>query len=177
MTAKACIKCGISLTGDTTTWYRQKNYIHKCNDCIRAKKREQAKNIPADVLNFRSKKYNKKLKENDPVKYTCRQMSASAKKRAKALGLDCGVSTDFLISIAPTKCPVFNVELKYGGGEKTKWSPSLDKIDPLKGYTKDNVQIVSNLANLMMSEASMDEQIMFAEWVLGSWEKSRGLTK
>jgi hypothetical protein len=174
MVSKSCIKCGVELNSDTTTWYRQKNYIHKCNECVKEEKRIAARSIPVDISRARALKALKKLKTLDPVKYTCRQMASSAKKRARALGLDYNIDTKFLISIAPEACPVFNKKLKYGGGEKTKWSPSLDRIDSSKGYTKDNVQIVSNLANLMMNEASLEEIILFSEWAI---EKYKGVDK
>lgn len=170
---KSCCICGIGLNGNNTTWYRQKNYIHKCNDCVRAEKREQAKRyLAADPEKYkdRSVKYRAKLKEENPVKYTCIQMRASAHKRAKALGVPFNIDVGYLVGIAPKYCPVLGVEIKYGGNEKTKASASLDRIDSLKGYTKGNVQIICNLANLMKSEATMDEQISFARWVISTCE-------
>lgn len=95
-------------------------------------------------------------------------MNASSKKRANALGYDHDLTTDFLITIAPDVCPIFKQPLTYGGGKKNKFPPSLDRADSSKGYTRDNVQIVSFLANLMKSDANDEEQIMFANWVLST---------
>lgn len=56
-----------------------------------------------------------------------------------------------------THCPVFGVELVMGNGTNHRWSPSLDKIVPAKGYVKGNVVVVSLRANMIKSNASVDE--------------------
>ena len=61
----------------------------------------------------------------------------------------------------PKKCPVLGIDLQYSdiGSKKyqTDNSPSLDRIDPKKGYTKDNVVIMSNLANRIKTDATADQ--------------------
>lgn len=169
MAEKKCIKCDALLTSDNFTWYRAKNYIWKCNSCIKeekrlhiAKKRAENPQHYDDLQNS----YKVRLRQEDPVKYSCVQMRASSRKRAIALNKPHNITTDYLCSIAPKACPVFGHELKYGGGPKTKYSASLDRIDSSKGYTIGNVQIISQLANLMKNEASSDELVLFAKWVL-----------
>lgn len=171
---KNCIICGAVLNADNTTWYRQKNYIHKCNDCDRAEKTNQAREKrrkDPSAANERSRKHREKVKTQNPVKYTCEQMRSSATKRAKALGFDLDITTDYLSSIAPHNCEILGIKLKYGGGIKTKASASLDRMNPKFGYIIGNVQIISNLANMMKNEASSDELSMFAEWVMRSHDK------
>jgi hypothetical protein len=134
----------------------------------RLKREEQAKRYAANPEQSKTQSalWNAELKSKDPVKYTCKQMKASAKKRAEALGIPFDLTLSFLVSIAPRTCPVFGRELKYGGGDRTNQSPALDRIDSTKGYTIDNVQIISQLANLMKSNATEDELKMFAKWVV-----------
>ncbi len=174
---KNCIKCGCELNSETTTWYRQKNYIHKCNDCIRKEKKEWAKNNYSSYTARRSKKSREKSRKENPKRYSCIQMKASAKKRAKSLGLDYDLTLDFMMSMAVDCCPILGLELSYGGGKKSNRSPSLDRKDSTKGYTVDNVWIVSNLANCMKSNASHEEIYKFSEWGLRTFEKIKGRAK
>ena len=178
---KQCIICAADLTGENTTWYRQKNYIHKCNDCTRKEKTVQqresrAKNPGLAVV--RTRAYQERLRAKDPVRYTAQQQVSSAKRRAEALSLPYDLTSEYVISISPAQCPVFGSDLKYGGGEKTNQSPALDRIDPLKGYVVGNVQVISQLANMMKSNASYAELQSFAEWVLSpANEKTKGVAR
>lgn len=173
---KYCIKCNVLLNSDNTTWYRMKNYIYKCNDCVRKEKAEQArkkqKQNPQKYAE-RSRKYLNKLKTEFPKKYTARQQYSSAQKRAQALNLNFNLTCAFIESISPDYCPILNKPLKYGGGEKTNESPALDRINPEKGYIRGNVQIVSLLANLMKSNATEKDMLAFAEWVFKNYKNDK----
>lgn len=75
-----------------------------------------------------------------------------AKYRAKKRNLLFNLTLDD-IQIPPL-CPVFNTPLVFKGGPD---APSVDRIDNTKGYTKDNIIIVSLKANLFKSYATIDE--------------------
>lgn len=80
----------------------------------------------------------------------------SAKTRAKKSGLE------FTISIydieVPLACPVLGLKLeKSTTGKRVDSSPSLDRIDNSKGYTKDNTRVISWRANKLKSDASIEE--------------------
>lgn len=47
-----------------------------------------------------------------------------------------------------------------------KNSPSLDRIDNNRGYTKDNIQVISQCANAMKGAATWGELKMFAKWIM-----------
>lgn len=49
-----------------------------------------------------------------------------------------------------------------GSGRHLK-NMSIDRIDPNKGYTKDNVQLVCAQVNMMKSDMSLEELYMFCE--------------
>jgi len=53
-------------------------------------------------------------------------------------------------------------EGKHGGKND---SPTLDRIDPNKGYVKGNIQVLSHLANMMKSNATAEELHLFADWI------------
>ena len=75
-----------------------------------------------------------------------------AKYRAKKKGLPFNLELSDII--IPTTCPVYGMPMQYNTG----WnSPSIDRIDNSKGYTKDNIIIVSVKANSHKSTATLDE--------------------
>lgn len=73
----------------------------------------------------------------------------------------------YLKHLAPKKCPVFKKPFVYGAENSPTWmSPSIDKIDPSKGYVRGNIQIISYLANAMKRDATPKELKQFAQWAL-----------
>jgi hypothetical protein len=48
-------------------------------------------------------------------------------------------------------------------------SPSIDRKDNTKGYTKDNVWVISQLANQMKSNATPEQLRAFARWILSEY--------
>jgi hypothetical protein len=72
----------------------------------------------------------------------------------------------YLKSITPTHCPVFGVKFEGGGQGFTRWSPSIDRKDPTKGYVAGNLQVISNQANYMKRDATAEQLATFARWVL-----------
>lgn len=92
-------------------------------------------------------------------------MLHAAKKRAKNSGFDFDLCVEELV--VPLICPIIGIELATGSLKKEKQSPSLDRLDNAKGYTKDNAWVVSSLANTMKSDASFEELVLFARWIVG----------
>ena len=45
-------------------------------------------------------------------------------------------------------------------------SPSLDRIDSKKGYTKDNVQVISNRANRLKADGNIEEFKLILKWLM-----------
>lgn len=91
------------------------------------------------------------------------------KERAAKRGLDFNLVAEDVNF--PEKCPVFGFALQRNQKIPKRNSPSVDRIDPTKGYTKNNIQILSNLANVMKSDATPEELIQFAEWILKTYKK------
>jgi hypothetical protein len=96
------------------------------------------------------------------------KMYTRAKTRANKRGLAFDLEKcDIHI---PETCPILGIPLYVfkggakGGGKPN--SPSLDRIDNNRGYVKDNIQVISHLANCMKSSATVPELIKFAHWVL-----------
>ena len=64
-----------------------------------------------------------------------------------------------LIKNAADICPALGVKMKTAKlfANDSNYSPSFDRIDPKKGYTKNNIVTVSNRANMIKSDATVDE--------------------
>lgn len=91
----------------------------------------------------------------------------SAKRNGVALGFKNAQELAIYVkSIAPKKCPVFGIPFVERGNGFHKWSPSIDKKDPKKGYVPGNIQVISMMANCMKRDASSDELLAFAEWIM-----------
>ena len=87
-------------------------------------------------------------------------MHKSIKQRAKERKLDFDLDIDYIKSIWTDICPVLGIPLKCavfesGLTRETSHakpmdnSPTLDRIDPTKGYIKGNVCIMSYRANMI----------------------------
>lgn len=112
-------------------------------------------------------------KQRDPIKWREKklrwqrehprhQMCQSAKARAKRLGLEFNLKpTDIEI---PQYCKYLKVPLDPNS--RLEYCPSLDRIDSTKGYTKDNIQVISHKANRMKTNATAQELIIFAHTIL-----------
>lgn len=84
------------------------------------------------------------------------QLYRSAKKRALQKGLEFNIELrDIHI---PKKCPILKVPLICS----TRYSPSIDRIYPDKGYVKGNIAVISVLANSMKANATPKELLIFA---------------
>ena len=82
-------------------------------------------------------------------------MWASAQRRAKKNGVNFSISVEDII--IPEVCPLLHLKLSYHDFGIRYNSPSLDRKDPDKGYTKENIWVISSRANLLKNDASLHE--------------------
>ncbi len=93
------------------------------------------------------------------------RMLRELRYRAKRKGLEFDLTLEDITGV--DVCPVLGISLERAvGGSALDNSPSIDRIDPSKGYVKGNVQILSKKANAMKQDATPEELIKFAQWVL-----------
>ena len=84
-------------------------------------------------------------------------MWCGAKKRALRKGFDFNLEIEDIPQI-PKICPMLGIEIKANTTHSPlDSSPSLDRIDNTKGYIKGNIQIISNRANRIKSDATVEE--------------------
>lgn len=93
------------------------------------------------------------------------KMWRACRNRAKERDLEFNLSIEDVI--VPDICPYLNHKItRIAGSGRINTNPSIDRIDPTKGYTKENIQIISIQANIMKSNSSIKELVLFAKNVL-----------
>lgn len=84
-----------------------------------------------------------------------KSMFYRAKKRAENKKIEFSICLEDIV--IPEKCPILGIDLLKTVTGKKENSPSLDRKDSSVGYTKDNIVVVSNRANRIKSDATVDE--------------------
>ena len=131
---KTCIGCGKPLTDDS--WYpssRSKG-VYRCISCC---KEQNVINLNRDA-----------------------RLSLFRKKRNRCRHYGVEFTLTYGDIEFPDLCPVLGIPLDYSYGSKGnsgRNSPSFDRIDPNKGYMQGNVIIISQLANQIKTNATVDE--------------------
>lgn len=102
----------------------------------------------------------RKQKLNKPETFLLKQ----AKRRAKEKGLIFELILEDIV--IPKICPIMGEPLQYIPNGYSDYSPSIDRIDSSKGYVKDNIQIISSIANRMKWNSTREQLLTFCKGVL-----------
>ena len=104
------------------------------------------------------------------VKGTVRCLLRNAKDTAQRKGLDFNLDEEWLFQkVEAGVCEVTGLTLVKEwdtGVSRTPFTPSLDKIDPHKGYTEDSTRLVCFIFNVCKNEWSDDVVKKFATALL-----------
>ena len=95
------------------------------------------------------------------VKTIYNRLKASAKKRGIPFEL---TPLDLHYLSFPITCPILGIPLKYNRGTPQDDSYSIDRINSNKGYTVDNIIVVSWRANRLKSDSSIEEMNKIAAY-------------
>ena len=98
-------------------------------------------------------------RKNDPRITALRYI----KRNAKLRGLEFNITPDDLI--IPDFCPILGIKLYWTKGIATNSTPSIDRIDPSKGYIKGNVQVISMRANTLKNNATVEELELILKFI------------
>ena len=113
-----------------------------------------------------SAKYHQRKRESKD--YIARHMCNSARQRARKSGLVFDITINDID--IPAVCPVLGIPLFVGSGKLSRNSPTLDRIDSSKGYTRENIKVISHRANTIKSNATASEIYKVYEYMKSAEE-------
>lgn len=78
-----------------------------------------------------------------------------ARRRAKKFGVEFNITESDIV--IPKRCPVLGIRMSRRPGRACADSPSLDRINPKRGYVRGNVWVISWRANRLKGDATVAE--------------------
>lgn len=120
-------------------------YENNREDCLKRRHKYVENNI--DKVRERDRDYYRNHYET--------RLVGAARARAKKKGLEFNITKDDIT--IPSECPLLGIAINVSDGKAMSNSASIDRIDSNKGYTKDNVWVVSHKANTIKSNATLEE--------------------
>lgn len=162
---KVCKRCQQRL--GIEHFYKNKNrkdgYSNECKDCSSERSRKAHTGEKAIKKVAKAKVWKQENPKNTWVSWAVYR----AKRRAKVKGVPFDLCTKQLLPLVPDVCPVFGTPFTFignvSGGSDT--SPSIDRIDPKKGYVIENIAIISVKANAIKSAYTSDDLMKVAKWL------------
>lgn len=94
---------------------------------------------------------------------TAAKLWRSARSRAAEKGIDFSITPDDLV--IGDRCPVLGIKYTTGGSRAQYSTPSIDRLNPDKGYTPENVRIISSRANTIKNVGTHAEHTLIAAWM------------
>lgn len=166
---KICTKCKIEK--ENTEFHKcsvNKDGLYKwCKLCKIEYDKEYRKSDKIQNL-YKSEKYREKKKiyeQNRRLNSPEIIMFTWIKNRAKRMNIPFNLNPEDII--IPEKCPLLEIPIFIKPykekGSFCPNSPSLDKIIPELGYIKGNIMVISMKANIMKSNASIEELKIFSK--------------
>jgi hypothetical protein len=82
-------------------------------------------------------------------------MLRGVRQRARQLGIECDIRREDIV--IPERCPVLGIPLAFVPGAVAASTPSVDRMDPTRGYVGGNVRVISYRANTLKNNATLEE--------------------
>jgi len=124
-------------------------------------KKPEFKGWPPDRIknvlsHINHRKYRDKWKKDNPLRITLFGIRNRCKRKNIYFNLDIDDLKE------PSHCPVLGIPLDRRNSDH---APSVDRFDNNKGYTKDNINIISQRANRVKSDATLEEIEKLYRWM------------
>jgi hypothetical protein len=161
--SRECINCGktwIVEVKNNASHSRTKYFCCDCNEKLSNKEKTQ-------ILRLKLEGFHEKEKAQRRASYKrnhIHNIVANARERALAYGYEFDIQDSDIV--IPERCPLLNVPFILGEKGNYEYTPTIDRIDNSKGYTKDNIWIITKKANAMKNSASFEELNTFCTNIL-----------
>ena len=136
----------------------------RCRDCDKQYQSKRRLENKDSLLEYGRKYTANKRKD---FNYRLQMLLNASKQRASKYNREHTITLDDIKNKYPVdgKCPVFGIDLQFNSTGFRDNSPSIDRIDSLKGYTVDNIQIISWKANSIKRNASLEELTLLVNYL------------
>lgn len=162
---RMCKQCGVFKPAAEFGWkLRGKRLTARCIACRKLNYHENPHRVrerAKEYYHAHKEHYSEQGRAHRAANVGARLVQA-AKRRARDLGIECSIRLDDVV--VPERCPVLGVPLVVNRGTCGPDSPTLDRIDPAKGYVPGNVLVVSLRANTIKNNATPHELLRVASF-------------
>ena len=178
---KECIAHNLAIAD----WKDGKLLCHICHQYLEPSNFDTNKSSKNRGCKDKRCKHCKKKLQNESIKnksskqklhYILDQRLRGAMDRSKSKNLEYDITLDFLYQLYEKQeglCALSGIKMTYDVlSGRTSTNISIDKIDPNKGYTQDNIQLVCMAVNEMKNDRSIEELQYFCECILNKKIKS-----
>ena len=137
---------------------------YKCRPCDVAYQAKRRIENPQQQLDYQRAYQKNKRKDYN---YRLQMLINASKQRAKNKNREHNITVEDIKAIYPLDgcCPIFGMKLEFNSAGFRENSPSIDRVDSTKGYTPDNIQIISWKANRIKGYASTQELEMLLAYL------------
>lgn len=153
---RPCSTCSEILSASSEYFYQKKDgsLSSECRNCFRQ----------------RSSKNQKTRHHAGGIDYHLSYVMRGVRHRARKNAIECNIDAEFLKTLFKKQeglCAISGILLTFIKGQgHIQTNASIDRIDPAKGYVKDNIQLVANQVNTMKSNLSLEQLIAWCAVIL-----------
>lgn len=174
MGCRECRDCGITFPIDCFPVYSGgRGHRPMCRTCFNISSNERRKyrrKHGARSVSHLPRYRRIREKYETDLMFRCEAMVRTTRQRARKKGLDCNLTAHtifVLIKLQSGCCAITKIPFSYNFSDqytRNPYAPSIDRKDSKKGYTVDNIQIVTTWYNMMKNEWSDDDVRTFI-WI------------
>ena len=137
---------------------------YNCRTCDNKRQIQRRQKNPDVHLEYqRQYQRNRRL----DFEYRLQMLLNASKQRAKLNDREHDINVEDIKAIYPIDgcCPIFGIKLEFNEAGFRDSSPSIDRINSTKGYTRDNIQVISWKANRIKGAASLQDLEMLVAYL------------